>query len=110
MTRPAHTSQHQPVPGAVHVNATREALAIVRWAVQQRRNMMARGWSRLDHYTVDRALVPLVRWLDAHPVHASAQALKELLRTYGDQLRLVMPATLAGRRRMERLDNILFDL
>lgn len=72
--------------------------------------MMNRGFSRMDHHTVDRLLIPLERWLNGHPTYASAASVKEFMRLHGATLRVVMPGTRAGEKKLEQLDSILFHL
>jgi hypothetical protein len=105
MPRPTPIAPETAVRGTYQDRA-REVHGLVRWAVVERSRAICRGWSRLPAEMVQAHMLPLQRWLQHYPV-PSTETMRHFLHEYWQHVRVVMPGTAAGKKKLPRLEELL---
>lgn len=84
----------------------REVHDLVQWAVTERSRAICRGWSRVRAEHVQHHMGTLQRWLQHYRV-PTTETQRRLLHEMWHHVRAVMPGNAAGRKRLERLEQLL---
>jgi hypothetical protein len=84
----------------------REVHDLVRWAVVERSRAICRGWSKVDPNAVKTYMIPLQQWLQRYPV-PMPETMRRFFHEQWATVRIVMPGTAAGKKKLERLHELL---
>jgi hypothetical protein len=112
-TTPTNRPPHDPGAAAgmrsgvdTHQARAREVHALVLWAVRERSRAICRGWSKVDPQAVRTYMIPLQQWLQRYQV-PSPETMRLFLHEHWQTVRVVMPGNAAGKKKLERLHELL---